>query len=220
MYDRQGIHSTAVSWCKKGLLASEEINVLDMQLDACQCLYDAYKAMGNDNQALSYHERITVLNDSLQAAETEKKLQQMEFEKQMIADSLVHEKEKLTVQIVHNAEVRRKNRVRNIFIISAAFLLVGMAGLYWRIIFIRKSRDAIEKEKNRSEGLLLNILPAEIADELKEKGRADARKFEKMTISQSTYEYIMEDPAFSFQYRGKIHTKGKGEMEMWFVEKA
>jgi class 3 adenylate cyclase len=40
----------------------------------------------------------------------------------------------------------------------------------------------IETEKERSDKLLLNILPAEIAEELKEKGRADARRFETVSI--------------------------------------
>jgi hypothetical protein len=28
----------------------------------------------------------------------------------------------------------------------------------------------------------------------------------------------MADPRFHFEARGKIQVKGKGEMEMWFVE--
>ncbi len=40
----------------------------------------------------------------------------------------------------------------------------------------------LKKEKDRSEALLLNILPAEVASELKDKGRADARLFENVTV--------------------------------------
>ncbi|MBL7811563.1 MAG: adenylate/guanylate cyclase domain-containing protein [Bacteroidetes bacterium] len=40
----------------------------------------------------------------------------------------------------------------------------------------------IEKEKEISDNLLLNILPAEVADELKAKGRTDAKQFEKVTV--------------------------------------
>jgi class 3 adenylate cyclase len=42
----------------------------------------------------------------------------------------------------------------------------------------------------------------------------------KVNISGSTYEFIKDDPAFKFQPRGMVPTKGKGEMEMWFVERA
>ncbi|MCB0643628.1 MAG: tetratricopeptide repeat protein, partial [Phaeodactylibacter sp.] len=49
----------------------------------------------------------------------------------------------------------------------------------------RKLADAneiIRHEQERSENLLLNILPKETADELKEKGKADAKRYEAVTV--------------------------------------
>ena len=40
----------------------------------------------------------------------------------------------------------------------------------------------IEKEKKRSDDLLLNILPEEVAEELKAKGSADAKQFDEVTV--------------------------------------
>jgi adenylate cyclase len=40
----------------------------------------------------------------------------------------------------------------------------------------------LKKEKDRSDSLLLNILPAEVAEELKEKGTADAKHFDNVTV--------------------------------------
>jgi len=180
--NKQGNYAQAIIWCTKGLHTSEEINILEEKKNACQCLYNAYKALGKDNKALAYHERITILDDSLQAKETSIVLQKMEFAKKVLADSLVQEEEKLKIQIAHETEVRKKNRTRNIFILSALFLLIGGVGLYRRIVFVRRTKKAIEHEKERSDKLLLNILPTDIAEELKEKGKADARKFEKVSI--------------------------------------
>jgi class 3 adenylate cyclase len=45
-----------------------------------------------------------------------------------------------------------------------------------------KAKNAVEKEKRRSEDLLLNILPAQIVHELKIKGHADARGFEMVSV--------------------------------------
>ena len=42
----------------------------------------------------------------------------------------------------------------------------------------------------------------------------------KVNISQATYEFVKDDPQFRFEQRGKIEVKGKGEIEMWFVELA
>ncbi|MBL4586975.1 MAG: adenylate/guanylate cyclase domain-containing protein, partial [Flavobacteriales bacterium] len=40
----------------------------------------------------------------------------------------------------------------------------------------------------------------------------------KVNISQATYTLLKDDAALSFTSRGKIEAKGKGEMEMYFVE--
>ena len=39
----------------------------------------------------------------------------------------------------------------------------------------------------------------------------------KVNVSQATYELLKDDARFTFENRGKIEVKGKGEMEMWFV---
>jgi class 3 adenylate cyclase len=40
----------------------------------------------------------------------------------------------------------------------------------------------------------------------------------KVNISESTYDLIKEVEEFAFKSRGKIAAKGKGELEMYFVE--
>jgi adenylate cyclase len=68
-------------------------------------------------------------------------------------------------------------------------MLLLAVGLWSRLNFVRKSKEAlqIEKEalrieKDRSEALLLNILPPEIAQELKEKGSVNAKDFKLVSI--------------------------------------
>ena len=40
----------------------------------------------------------------------------------------------------------------------------------------------------------------------------------KVNISQATFNLIKDDSVFNFETRGKIAAKGKGEIEMYFVE--
>lgn len=47
---------------------------------------------------------------------------------------------------------------------------------------LEKQRDLINQEKEKSERLLLNILPSEIADELKTKGKADVRQYKHVSV--------------------------------------
>ncbi len=42
----------------------------------------------------------------------------------------------------------------------------------------------------------------------------------KVNISNFTHDQLRKDAAFTFEKRGKITAKGKGELEMWFVEPA
>lgn len=47
---------------------------------------------------------------------------------------------------------------------------------------ISRQRDVITIEKQKSEGLLLNILPKQVAEEYKAKGKVDTRNYERVSI--------------------------------------
>jgi len=75
--------------------------------------------------------------------------------------------------------LNQQKRNQRIIVISLFFILglttVLLGTLYW---YYR----TIAREKKRSEHLLLNILPAETAKELKRNGKVDAVKFEQVTV--------------------------------------
>ena len=182
IYSARNNYPQALKFCQNGLELAQEIKILKGQKEACQCLFDTYKALGNSDKALVYMEKMRAVEDSLQTEETAKKLNQMEFEKIMLQDSITKAEEARLVQVAHEAEIRKKNLIRNWMIGSGILVLLLAAGFYNRWQYVRKSRDIISKEKERSENLLLNILPAEVAQELKEKGRANARDFDGVSV--------------------------------------
>jgi len=47
---------------------------------------------------------------------------------------------------------------------------------------IESQKRVIEEEKDKSDRLLLNVLPAKVADELKEKGHSEPQSFEAVTV--------------------------------------
>jgi class 3 adenylate cyclase len=106
----------------------------------------------------------------------------MEFAKQVFKDSIASAEKKLLMEIAHREEVIKKDRTRNVLIGSGLFAILLAGGFFSRWRYVKKSRDIISKEKDRSENLLLNILPAEIAEELKTKGEAAARDFDQASI--------------------------------------
>ncbi|MFT6814938.1 MAG: adenylate cyclase [Sphingobacteriales bacterium] len=182
IYIAQSNYQDAISQCQKSLDLSEEIGAIDIQESACSCLYDAHKAMGHGNEALVYLEKMNVLDDSLHAEETTSKLQQMEFAKQMLQDSIAQAETDRLVLEVHQEEIRAEEKTRNIAFGIGFVVLLFAVGIYTRLRYVRKSKANLQVEKDRSENLLLNILPADIAAELKEKGRADARDFDMVSI--------------------------------------
>ncbi len=53
---------------------------------------------------------------------------------------------------------------------------------------VEKQKRMLEQEKAKTEKLLLNILPREMADELKNKGKAKARKYRSSTVMFTDFE--------------------------------
>ena len=69
---------------------------------------------------------------------------------------------------------------------------------------ITKQKDQIEKqhrnieiEKNKAEELLLNILPSETAEELKNKGKARTRQYRMVTVMFSDIKDLFSSIAIS-----------------------
>lgn len=184
IYQKQGDYGKALEYCQRGYDISVTIHSLLRKRASCSCLYDTHKAMGNDNKALHYLELLNAVQDSLDTQETAKKLQQMEFQA-----------EARSIQEAHDEEIRQKEKTRNISFVVGAFFLLLAGSFYIRWRYVRKSKASIQIEKDRSENLLLNILPEEIARELKEKGKADARYFEMVSILFTDFKDFTEQGA-------------------------
>jgi class 3 adenylate cyclase/Tfp pilus assembly protein PilF len=182
VYNLQGKNQRAIDRCRQGLEIAEEIGAIAKQRRACECLYEANKGLGNDKKALAFFERVQVLNDSLNETETAKKLQRYEFDKELLADSLQQEEEKHAIELAHQKEVAGKDKTRNMLVGGGLLLLLIAGGLFSRNRYVNRSKKQIQKEKDRSEELLLNILPEEVAEELKEKGAAEAQLIDQVTV--------------------------------------
>ena len=118
-------------------------------------------------------ERVKAVTEMMEKYESEKKARQIQ---QLQLDKL---DATLKTERIANA--------RNRYMYIGIFFLLGAIGIYTRLQYVHKSRTAIQKEKDISEGLLLNILPASVADELKQKGYAEAMHFDISTILFSDF---------------------------------
>jgi adenylate cyclase len=168
--------------CNVGLKYAIQLKALAIQEEACDCLYKSYKALGKNQLALRFYEKSIALNDSLKLEETSNKMMNMEFQKQQLIDSLSFVKKQHMVELKHKEEVQRKEKQRNYIIATLCLMMLVAGGLWSSLNFVRKSRAALKIEKDRSEELLLNILPEEIAEELKEKGSVNTQEHNLVSI--------------------------------------
>jgi len=171
----QGDERRALEYCLQAHALAREIGALAIQNAACNCLYLAYKAMGNTAEALAYHEQMIVLRDSIYNEENTKKLTRIEMQYEFAKKEAATLAEQEQKDAIAQQELQRQKLVRNGFMGGFAVVM-----LFAGVFFVQRNR--IGREKERSEELLLNILPEETARELKEKGEAEARLINEVTV--------------------------------------
>jgi adenylate cyclase len=152
----------------KALLISDSIGDKEVIKNTYLLLSRVDSASGNFANALKEYQEYTVYKDSINNEENTRKMvsEQMtyEFEKQMSFEKAEQGK-----------KAARQRIVRNGFMGGFGFALV-FAGVF----FFQRKR--ISKERDRSDSLLLNILPAETAEELKITGESKARNYPLTTV--------------------------------------
>ncbi|QBA65575.1 tetratricopeptide repeat protein [Muriicola soli] len=154
--------------------------------DIYRGLSETYASKGDYNKAYTFQTLFLAQKDSIYNKETDDKIRglQFDFENQQNQDKiglLNKEKEIATLQ------AKRQKYVIYGTIISLILVFVMAVGAYSRYKYVKKTNKIIEDEKDRSEKLLLNILPEETARELKEKGKVAAKRFESVTILFSDF---------------------------------
>ncbi len=154
LYANQKDYGKAIELCKKSLLLSRDINAVKTEQDACDCLYQTYKATGQHEMALTYHEQYLALNDSLQKDATSQRLEQMEFARQVLLDSIGKEEEKQEIKLSYQSALNQKTKSLNVALIAGIiFLLLALAFLGRMLYFQKKSErlqnQALQLEKQQ-----------------------------------------------------------------------
>ena len=130
IYIDQGKYAKAIANCKRSLALAIDLGDIGNQESACDYLYTAYKVSGNTTEALTQLEQRQMLADSLKSEETAKNLQELEFSKQVLADNLLQVEKDLQVEMAHQAEVRQKDKNRNLALGAGVFFLLLSGGFF------------------------------------------------------------------------------------------
>ena len=156
--------------------------VIQKKIDNLKGLASSYKSLsevslqlGDYQNAYFTHTQYKLVSDSIFNIEKEKKItetaMQYEFDKREAAIKAEQEKRNAVAQ----EELERQKLVRNGFIGGFALVLFFMGVFYVQ-------RNKIKAGKQRSDELLLNILPEKVAEELKVKGEANAQLIDRVTV--------------------------------------
>ncbi|HUM47226.1 MAG TPA: adenylate/guanylate cyclase domain-containing protein [Chitinophagales bacterium] len=173
-YYAKGDISSSIATYKQSLDIGIPLNAVTEMKDAYEGLSLAYSHESDFQQVAHYQGLLLAIKDTIYNLNTDKELGTLQFtfdlEKKESQINLLTKDKEIRDQII-----RREKLVRNSLIGGFAVVL-----LFAGVFLIQRNR--ISKEKKRSDELLLNILPAETAEELKATGVAKAKSLDLVTV--------------------------------------
>lgn len=179
----------------------DEVRLLEAQQEA-----DQAKLREQTLQALEARQRLRLADQQLNAEKQGRLIVELREKEQIeraqnMADSTRRAQELERIQREQNYRNEQEADFRQFAYIlgSLLFLILAMMVVSWW--FARRARRRLEsqnrqiqaqniqiqEERRKSDGLLLNILPQEIADELKASGQATPRLYESATVLFSDF---------------------------------
>jgi class 3 adenylate cyclase len=176
-----GDSQTALEYAERSLNLATQYSLKDEISQANLILSKIHEQLGNTQIAFDYYKNHVLYRDSVNNIGAVQQMANLRTDyevsqKQVEVDLL--EKEATIISL------QTKRQQILLYGILALLVLVGVIAFvtFKRYRFERETKLIIEEEKNRSEGLLLNILPAEIAEELKLEGKVKAHRFNSATV--------------------------------------
>lgn len=174
-FDPSEKYTKAQEYLTKSLKISEEINAMKEQKESLLLLSELYEELSDFEKSFAYYKKYIEIRDNILGEESRKQVtrKEMQYEfdkKESLAKAEQEKKDALALK-----ELQRQKLLRNSFIGGFTTVLL-FAGIFFR------QRNSIRKGKKLSDELLLNILPEEVAEELKAKGSAEAKQFEEVTV--------------------------------------
>lgn len=166
---------SVIEYERRALKLGAKTSRKEQRYEILNILSAAYDNIGDTKNAYKYYKEAVSLRDSTVGEEKQndiiRKDMQYEFDKKEAAAKAEQEKK----------DIRQRN-IRNTSFAALATLLT------FSIVAMRQ-RNKISKEKKisealriQSDNLLHNILPAEVAEELKVKGSTEAKQFDEVSV--------------------------------------
>jgi len=167
-HEKGGNTLLAITYYENAKYTALKVDSLNPYLEnIAHKLVRLYSSKNDFASAFENQQLLQRIKDNKQDIESERKFNTMLFS---------FEIEKKEVEIAEQQAIVKAKRIQQYGLAGGFFLMAILA-----LVFFTQ-RKRISKEKARSEELLLNILPYEVAEELKDKGSAEARLIDQVTV--------------------------------------
>ena len=172
--DKMGDLNRSIETNQQALAIAKEVDAPQERKKAYEALSQSYATIRDFNNAYRYEKLLTGIKDTLYNTDEDKKIQQLQFNADI-------EKKESEIQL-QDATIKQQKLVNWVAGITGFLLLIVAIGTYNRYQYVRKTNKIIKVERDRSQELLLNILPEETARELETNGHAKTRYYENVTV--------------------------------------
>lgn len=239
-YKNEGRKRKAVQFYEDALKKAEKEHNIELQMDCHLSLAELKDNVIKFKEALEHYKSFSalyreqskqekeVLADSVSNMEVAAEDREQELTlKEKSLDSL--SRKQLRTELdnrnleldneQHKLEIQQAENRKNLLFMVIGMILLGVLFIGWGYFRKRKNNkklqaknNEIAKEKEKSEKLLLNILPEEVANELKISGRTTPFSFKEATIMFTDFE--------GFTKFSEKHTTTEivGIVDKYFVE--
>lgn len=179
IYSNQNDYKSALSYADRSLAIAIKYGLKDQISKSNLNLSDLHQKIGNNDTSLKHFKNHIIYRDSVTNLESV----------QQIADLRTNFEVSQKQTEIDLLDQKRKNQRIVTYAIGIALFFIALLAFLWyrRYLFIKKTKNIIENERDRSDQLLLNILPEETAAELKIHGKVKAKKHETVTVFFSDF---------------------------------
>ena len=174
IYERKNNMKSAFLYAQKSLDLAKKYKLKKEIGDANLKLSELYEKTGDQVRSYKHYKDHIAYRDSVKNIESV----------QQLADIRTNYEVSQKQTEVNLLSQQKKNQRIVVIATAIALFLIGLLaiGLFRRNKFIQRTKKIIEEEKHRSDSLLLNILPEETAQELKDNGKVEAKQFNAVTV--------------------------------------
>ena len=171
-------YKDAIAYSLKGIEIATEINDLDNLRTGYRNIASAYEGLKDYKNAYEYESKFKSLTDSIFNEQNSKNINDLK------SNFLLQKKdiEQKGKDAVAEQEIKRQKTLLYASLGGVALLILLVFFVFRNLNIQKKTTKVIVAEKQKSENLLLNILPAEIAHQLKETGATEAKLYANVSV--------------------------------------